>query len=306
MTGPHDLPGTEDRLRTALSEHAQTIEPSGDGLQRIEERLMDPQNDIGDPGANGQSAGRRNPLLIGAAAAAAVVIGIVTFVAISDSDDSDVVADTTTTSSTSTSTTTTTSPPTTTEPPFAPVVDPFAVAYPGPLTSQRFDAPEPAGRGYATDVLGFTDLVAGDFQQGDSRSGELTVSDRDGGPETTIILRQMEDDTWFVLGSQTSDIVVETPEAGDLLASPSFDTTGMALAFEGTVDVFVRLQSDPAPIGEGFVTGSGVPPAGPFTGTIDFDAPGAELPGIVVYRTLSAEDGHVVQATSFPVSLTAE
>ena len=90
MTGPNDLPRTEERLRAALSDHAQSIEPSGDGLQRIEERLMEtPPTDNG-----------RNRLMIAAAAAAAIIIGIVTFVAVSDSDDSDVVADSDSTTTT--------------------------------------------------------------------------------------------------------------------------------------------------------------------------------------------------------------
>ena len=114
----------------------------------------------------------------------------------------------------------------------------------------------------------------------------------------------MEDDTWFVLGSQTEDITVDAPAARDDVSSP-FETTGEALAFEGTVDVIVRTQDDPALIGEGFVTGSGTPPAGPFEGSIEFEPPSADTAGIVVYRVLSAEDGHVVQATSFPVRLLA-
>ena len=89
------------------------------------------------------------------------------------------------------------------------------------------------------------------------------------------------------------------------LTSP-FSTTGEALAFEGTVDVVVLASTDlSAPIGEGFVTGSGTPPAGPFEGEISFTAPAEDTPGIIVFRTRSAEDGHVEQATSIPVTLLA-
>ena len=153
-----------------------------------------------------------------------------------------------------------------------------------------------------TDVLGFTELVASDFMQGDSRSGEIAITDREGNPTTTVFVRQMEDDAWYVLGSVAEDITVEKPEARDAITDP-FDTAGVALAFEGTVDVIVRTQGDPEVIGEGFVTGAGTPPAGPFEGSIEFTPPAEETPGIVVYRTLSAEDGHVLQATSFPVRL---
>lgn len=282
----------EDRLRAALAARAETIEPSDDGLDRIEERLMtEPTTDH-----------TKRWLLGGGAVAAALLIGVVAFVA-SDDDDPGVATDTTTTSTTVDATTTTAADTTTTtEAPFPSAVDPFTVAYPSPQTSQRFESPDAAAATYSREVLGFTELVQSEFLQGDSRSGEIEVTDREGNPSTVILLRQMEDDTWYVLGSVASDITVEMPEAGDAITSP-FETTGVALAFEGTVDVEVRTQDDPMPIGTGFVTGSGVPPAGPFEGTIEFTAPDEDTPGIAIYRTLSPEDGHVVQATSFPVRL---
>lgn len=278
---------TGERLRAALAEHATTIEPSPDGLDHIEEALMS---------ENRFTTAQRWAL--GALSAAAVVLLVVVGVVVTQDDDPEVVADTTT--STDTTTTTTTEPTTTTA--FTQDVDPSGVAYPGPLTSQRFQSPEAAGQSYATEVLGFTELELGEFRQGDARSGELPVSDRAGGPETAIMLRQMEDDTWFVLGSQFRDVTVDAPTAGEELSSP-FTTSGTALAFEGTVEVVLRTQNDPAPVAEDVVTGSGVPPAGPFEKEIPFDAPAEEQTGILIYRTTSAEDGHVVAATSFPVQL---
>ena len=63
-------------------------------------------------------------------------------------------------------------------------------------------------------------------------------------------------------------------------------------------------QDDPQPIGQGTVTGSGTPPAGPFDGDISFTPPPGPTAGILVYRVSSPEDGRVVQATSFRVRLT--
>jgi len=285
-------PETEARLRDALRARAETIEPSTDGLNEIEERLMDET----------KTNPTRTWALAVAGVAAAIVIGVVALV-VTDEDDAPVATEPTTTTTAAT-TTTADATTTTTEAPFSPDVDPYSVAYPAPGTSQRFDSPESAGAGYARDVLGFTELVVGEFRRGDSRSGELPISDREDGIETVVLLRQMEDDTWFALGSQTEDIVVETPTAGSDLASP-FDTSGEALAFEGTVTVVVRTQDDPALIGQGTVLGSGSPPAGPFDGSIEFEPPTSDTSGIVVYRVHSAEDGHVVQATSFPVRLLA-
>ncbi len=285
-------PETEARLRDALRARAETIEPSTDGLNEIEERLMDET----------KTNPTRTWALAVAGVAAAIIIGVVALV-VTDEDDAPVATESTTTTTAAT-TTTADATTTTTEAPFSPDVDPYSVAYPAPGTSQRFDSPESAGAGYARDVLGFTELVVGEFRQGDSRSGEVPISDREGGIETIVLVRQMEDDTWFALGSQTEDIVVDTPAAGDDVVSP-FDTSGEALAFEGTVTVVVRTQDDPALIGQGTVLGSGSPPAGPFEGSIEFDPPAADTPGILVYRVHSAEDGHVVQATSFPVRLLA-
>lgn len=285
----------EARLREALAARAATIDPSSDGLDRIEEELMSPS----------PLDGNRNRWIIGAlSAAAAIVLVLVAVTVLDDDDDADVTADTTTTTADTTTTTgsTTTTEVTTTEP-FAPDVDPFSVAYPSPTTSQRFDSPESAAQTYATEVLGFTELELGEFREGDSRSGEVPITDRPGGPETSVLVRQMEDDTWFVLGSTVEDIQVDEPQAQDAIGSP-IQTSGTALAFEGNVSVVVLAQDDPgAPIGEGFVTGSGSPPAGPFEGEITFTPPTSETAGVLVYRTLSAEDGHVQQATSFPVRL---
>lgn len=292
-----------ERLRDALRDRAETIEPSPDGLRHIEEELMSNQTD--DAPASSQGPGRLRPWLIGGGAVAAAVLLVVIGLVVTNEDDEEPVVADSTTSTTEATTTTPTSTSTTTTPAdaFPPDVDPYGVAYPSPLSSQRFESPDAAAQSYATQVLGFTELELGEFQQGDSRSGEIEITDRPGNAVTTIILRQMEDDTWYVLASVATDIAVSTPAAGDAVTSP-FTTSGEALAFEGTVDVLVRTQDDPMPLGEGFVTGSGTPPAGPFEGTIEFDAPTEETPGILIYRTLSAEDGHVLQASSFPVRLT--
>jgi hypothetical protein len=129
------------------------------------------------------------------------------------------------------------------------------------------------------------------------------VQDREDGPETTIELRRADDDAWYVLGSNTEDIVVTQPTPGTSLASP-FETAGEALAFEGTVEVLVLTQTDPEPLGTGVVTGSGSPPPGPFQGDISFIPPPRPTAGVLVYRVTSPEDGRVVAATSIRVRLT--
>ena len=129
------------------------------------------------------------------------------------------------------------------------------------------------------------------------------IRDREDGPETVVSLQRMEDGTWYVLGASTEDITVDAPGPGTSLASP-FETTGQALAFEGTVQVVVLAQGDPAPIGEGVVTGSGTPPPGPYDGRIEFRPPKEPVAGVVVYRIHSPEDGRVERAAAVRVRLT--
>lgn len=238
---------------------------------------------------------------------AVVVLLIVVVAILAAGGDEDETASTTTTTSGAGSTTTTepttTTEGTTTTTTFTPTVDPFDVAFPSPEGSRSFEAAPAAARAYATEVLGFTELVLGAEQPTGDETAEVVVQDREDGPETTIELLRSADGAWYALGSSTEDVVVSQPAPGTSLATP-FETSGEALAFEGSVEVLVLSQDDPQPLGQGTVTGSGSPPAGPFDGDISFTPPAGPTAGILVYRVSSPEDGRVVQATSFRVRLT--
>lgn len=244
-------------------------------------------------------------MLGGVAAVVALLLAVVAAFALGGDDESTATTTTTTSSSTTTEPTTTTgsTTTTTTTTTFTPEVDPYDVAFPSPNDSRRFQAPEPAAQAYATDVLGFTEVVLGAADEGATGATEVVVQDRADGPKTRIELIQHDGGAWYVAGSSTDDIAVTQPTPGASLATP-FETTGEALAFEGAVEVLVLAQGDPAPLGSGTVTGSGVPPAGPFSGQISYTPPAEATPGVLVYRIRSPEDGRVVQATSFRARLT--
>lgn len=158
----------------------------------------------------------------------------------------------------------------------------------------RYTEPVAAARGFATEFVGFTDPVIGEFMAGDSRSGEIEVRPRETGPVTTVFVRQLgPDGTWWVLGSATEDIEVDEPDALDEISSP-LEVRGSALAFEGTVNVDIRVDGEDDPVYEGFVTGGGIEMA-PFDDDLEWDAP-AEGAGAVVFKTVNAEDGQVWQA----------
>jgi len=228
----------------------------------------------------------------------AVVVGAL---ALTSDDDEEPVAtegtsSTTTEAPTTTeATTTTTEETTTTTVPFA-VVDPAATVFPNPETSQRFDDPVALVDVFARGPLAFSAPILSAFQQGDARSGEVEVRAFATGDPTVVLVRQLEDDTWFVIGAETESIQLASPAAGEVVSSPQ-PLTGQAYAFEGTVGVFLFGPDLGAPmIAETFVTGRGDGELGDFTGEVTFTVPdGAEF-GTLYLTSSGGEDGGTIAA----------
>lgn len=274
----------DERLRSAITARTSGIEPGADGLDRIQEKLMDTQRDT-----------NRNRLLLAlgsAAAAVAIVIGVI---ALTDDDTRTIdTADTTTT--VSEPTTTSTSEPSTTTVVTPPIVDPGPAVFPDPTTSRRFDDPAAAAQAFATDLLGFSEPLVGDFMQGDSRSGEVEIRSFPQGFPTTVLVRQLEDDTWFVIGAVVESIRLDEPAQGATIATPQV-LKGAASAFEGTVSVRLFVDGVVEPIAETFVTGRGDGELGDFTGELAFELPAGAEHGVLVLFEASAEDGSTIAAT---------
>ncbi len=304
----------EDRLRAAMQSRTSRVEPSADALHRIEEKLVTTR----------QHDQRKRLIVLCSAAAAAVVVvaGILVFIGDGTDDETIAVAvSTTTTEARPTTTETTAKPPpstsATTAPPTAttgstpttaeptpttavvattttvarPPVDRATPIFPDPSTARRFDAPEALVAAFATEVVGMTDPIVGDFAQGDSRSGEVEVRGFAGGAPTTVLVRRLEDDTWFVLGAVTASIQPDQPAAFATVVSP-LALTGAASAFEGTVQVTMFADGTDAPVGATFVTGAG-DMLGPYEGEIEFTTPGAF--GWLLYTSEVGEDGAPIE-----------
>jgi len=265
----------EDRLRQAIEARTSRVEPSADALHHIEEKLMDAQHHD-----------NRNRLLIGLGSAAVILAVVVGALVLAGDDDDPVATDGTTTTTEETTTTTTTEATTTTEPPFQ-GVDPDQPVFPDPTTSQRFDDPVAAATAFITDFVGFTHPVVGEFAQGDSRSGEVEVRGFAQGAPTVVLVRQLEDDTWFVIGATTDSIRLASPATGDTITSPQA-LTGMAYAFEGTVDVRLYVDGTQEPIAETFVTGRGDGVLGDFEGELEFTNETGATHGVLM---LTSEGG---------------
>lgn len=274
----------DERLRSAITARTSGIEPAPDGLHRIQEKLMETQRDA-----------NRNRLLLAMGSVAAAVAVVVGVLVLTDDDTRTIdTADTTTTAPEST--TTTSEPSTTTSNAIKKVVDPGPVVFPDPTTSRRFDDPVAVAQAFAVDLLGFTDPVVGDFMQGDSRSGEVEVRGFAQGNPTVVLVRQLEDDTWFVIGAIVESIRLDTPEQGATLSSPQA-LEGAAYAFEGTVNVRLFVDGVAEPIAETFVTGRGDGELGDFAGELTFDLPEGAEHGVLVLYEASAKDGATIAAT---------
>ena len=238
----------------------------------------------------------RNRILGGVAAAAVIVAIVVGVLALNDdgSDSVDTAVTTTTEGVTSTTGETTTTAPATTAPPV--VVDPTTIVFPDPGTSRRFDDPTALAQTFASDVLGFSEPIVGELAQGDSRSGEVEVRAFAQGNPTTVLVRQMGDDAWYVLGASVESIRLDAPAAGATLASPE-PLTGAAFAFEGTVNVRLFADGSVEPIAETFVTGRGDGVLGDFSGELAFEVPSGATDGVLILSEASAKDGSTIAAT---------
>jgi cytoskeletal protein RodZ len=296
----------EDRLRRAIDARTSSVEPSDDGLERVTEKLLD-------QGGPTPVRFARNPWFLAAAAAVLVAALIGGFV-VGRGDSTDEIgtanpdstdAPTTTgrppgttttapsTTSTSTATTTSTTTPSTSttapRPSGVPTDVTDQAVWPRPSSDVRFDDPVAAANSFARYYVHFASPVVGTFAAGDSRSGEVPVRARANGPETTVLVRRLSDDNWYVVGAATADISVDRPAALATLRCPQ-PVSGRALAFEGTVQVRIdayQPDGDRVTVGEGIVTGSGTPPAGPFQGSIPCTLPGGvESSGIVMFREI--------------------
>ena len=251
----------------------------------------------------------RRVFVIGIIAVAVLAAVVVLVVVLNQDDDDDVTTtDTTSTTPTSEAEPTPTAETTTTQPTAtpAPIPDELATAvWPWAGSEIRYTDPVEAARGFTVDYIGFVDPLVGEFQQGDSRSGEVEVRAVEGGPLTVVFVRQLTaDDSWWVLGSAAENIVLTQPEALTQIDSP-LTITGMARAFEGTVVVQIRADGQNEPLAESFGTASGDDTLGPFEVTFEWPNPGIGA-GAVVLFTESPEDGRVLESSTTRVAFAAD
>lgn len=124
-----------------------------------------------------------------------------------------------------------------------------------PAADVVFETPEEAAADFVSAVLVLEgDPVLGEFQQGDSRSGEIAVlfagetGDVDPPTEMGILaLRQLgASDGWFVIAAMSDGVVIDTPSALDEVPAGTVNVAGEGRGFEGTLVVSAFPPGDAA------------------------------------------------------------
>jgi hypothetical protein len=243
-------------------------------------------------GADDSGATQRQ-VLYGLGALVLVLALLVGILSLTDDGDDTTPSTTTSSTSASTSSTSTTAAPATT----IPDAELDIVMFPARDGARTFNDPRLVARAFAVDLLGFTDPVVGLYTAGDSRSGEVAIRVAEAGPPTVVLVRQLSNDNWYVLGAQAEPIVLTTPAAGTRLVAPQ-PLLGEAYAFEGTVNVSLYVDGTDDPIAQTVVTGRGDGILGPFAGEIDYTAPSGTTRGTLVLRSLGGEDGEATMAAT--------
>jgi hypothetical protein len=194
----------EDDVRDMLRQRAASVQPSRDGLQRIEAKLEGPAR---------SPAARRLPLL---AAAAVVLVALVGAVLLAQGEDggTPVTSGSTTTSGPSATSTSTTA---------------AAAAWPGVWPSPDdavdpsvLDDPVNTARAYvASRVVDVGATTASDFRAGDANSGEVEFT---GHVSTTVLVRLGPNGLWYVVGAASDLLPVHDAGAGEVVMTA--DTAG--------------------------------------------------------------------------------
>ena len=217
-------------------------------------------------------------------------------------DDTDDPADT----STSASTTSIADTSTTTE---APGIQQPAI---WPATGVRFATPEAAAEDFVRTVLGVP-LILGEFQQGDSRSGEMEVfwPGEDGTsriPRGLLLLRQLgPDNGWFILGVMNDKAAITSPESSAKVPPGPLQIEGVGQGFEGTVYVTAFIAGDiKAQLDRVTVQVEAYKESSPFTTALDLSA---ASPGDIVTLLVRGDTGPETDSGQFgaiPVLVTSD
>lgn len=229
--------------------------------------------------------------------AAAVAIAA-TIVVVTNDDDTPVDTPTTTTSRVTTTSRAPTSTTSTTAPRTVSDAEAATIVWPDPGGDVVADDPTTVVRTFAEELAGFRSPVIGEYLGGDQRSGEIEVRPSADGPATTVAVRRMSDERWYVIAVASPEVEIDVPAVGAAIDHP-LQVAGRGRSTDGAVRVAVFVRGATSSQGTGSVPVSTGTAPEPFSGEVAWDNPSGGWGAVVV--TTAEADGSVRTATAFPV-----
>ena len=179
--------------------------------------------------------------------------------------------------------------------------------WPSPEEARHTMTPGDVARSFAEDFIGVRRPALGEFQQGDSRSGEIAVMRRgeNGHPTqrviATIALRQLDGKRWFVIAAFSDEVEVTEPKLLEPVSSP-VRIAGEGVGHEGNVVLRLHNAFDPEPLTQKAVI-AGAIRREPFEAELTFGTP-ATAAGAIVARATQPLAGSDAFA-AFPIGFAA-
>lgn len=148
-----------------------------------------------------------------------------------------------------------------------------------PASDVVFDTPEEAAMDFVSKILG-VEPTLGEFQRGDSRSGEIEVFSPGEGDATipivrsTLLLRQLgADNGWFILAAVNDNTTITAPEARDEVPASPLVIEGRGRGFEANLVVSAYVVgTHNTQVDEVITMGGAMETPEPFTVTLDLSA----------------------------------
>lgn len=276
----------EELLRRILHEEADTVQPPGSFDDVVRRRR----------------GGRRFAPVAAAAAAAALLAGVAVLLASAD-DRSQVASGPEATADLDGAPTTSAAPPAHDE--LGDGVWPFTTGaeadrFAATGSDSPYSDPTETARAFLESYLGMADPDLSPVAPGDGRSAEVVARPAGGGPETTVLLRQLgSSEVWTVVGATTDSIRLTSPQPHDPITSPVVVRGSSCCTFEGNVVVQVREDGREEladHLGQLAVIGGATGDHAAFHAEVPFAAPSRRGGAIVAFST-SPLDGSVDRAT---------
>jgi hypothetical protein len=176
-----------------------------------------------------------------------------------------------------------------------------------PAAGVVFESPEAAAEDFVRNVFDECHLI-GEFQQGDSGSGEIPVlgvgdapcpgPPRGGPPLSRLLLRQLgPDDGWFVTAAVDESNSITVPAAGSAVPAGPLTVKGLGSGEESTINVEAFRAGDADAVLDHVIgVGASSGPPIPYTVTV---ALSAASPGDVI--ALKVEGGSGIGQGTFTV-----